>query len=205
VFIIHSYKALVLRQKLKLEQAHASAYILRDLDFIEYTHTLPNTLVRYTKHNDWCFSLDLQDGYYAVGIREHDRDFFTVNYGGRLLRLACLPMGWNASPYVFCMSMRPMIRYLRSPLLAMGNPKTPSRINLRGQKWKGLKLLPFLDDYLFLSKSKEQARIDRNHVENTLNRLGLARNVKKAFWEPVQVLEHLGLEIDTLKGEFRAP
>lgn len=157
------------------------------------------------KQNDWCFSLDLQDGYYAVGIREQDRDFFTVNYRGRLLRLACLPMGWNASPYVFCMLMRPMIRYLRSPLLAMGNPKTPSRKNLRGQKWKGLKLLPFLDDYLFLSKSKEQALTDRNHVENTLNRLGLARNVKKGFWEPVQVLEHLGLEIDTLKGEFRAP
>jgi hypothetical protein len=107
------------------------------------------------KQNDWCFSLDLLNEYDAVGIREQDRDFFTVNYRGRLLRLACLPMGWNASPYVFCMSTRAMIRYLRSPLLAMGNPKTPSKKNLRGRKWKGLKLLPFLDDYCIFFYQKQ--------------------------------------------------
>jgi hypothetical protein len=101
--------------------------------------------------------------------------------------------------------MRPLIRYLRSPLLARGHPKTPCKKNLRSQKWKGLRLLPFLDDYLFLSTSKKQALSDRSHVEKTLNLLGLARNVTKGYWEPVQVLEHLGLEIDTVKGEFRAP
>jgi hypothetical protein len=29
---------------------------------------------------DYCISLDLADGYYTLGIREEDRDFFTVNY-----------------------------------------------------------------------------------------------------------------------------
>jgi hypothetical protein len=29
-------------------------------------------------------SLNLHDGYYALGIREEDRDFFTVNYRGDL-------------------------------------------------------------------------------------------------------------------------
>jgi hypothetical protein len=37
--------------------------------------------------------LDLADGYYTLGIREEDRDFFTVNYRGELWHLACLPMG----------------------------------------------------------------------------------------------------------------
>ena len=107
-----------------------------------------------TQRNDWCFSLDLQDGYYAVGIREQDRDYFTVNYRGRLLRLACLPMGWNASPYVFCMLMRPLVRYLRSPLLARGNPTKPTRKRLRNVKERGLRLLPFLDDFLFLAGTR---------------------------------------------------
>eukprot|EP00873_Tetraselmis_striata_P005720 jgi/Tetstr1/425984/TSEL_016333.t1 len=37
--------------------------------------------------------MDLQDGFYAVGIAPEDRDFFTVDYRGTLYRLAGLPMG----------------------------------------------------------------------------------------------------------------
>ena len=114
-------------------------------------------------------------------------------------------MGWNASPYVFCTLMQPLVRYLRSPLLATGLPTVPCKKNLRTQKWKGLRLLPFLDDYLFLASTYAEAISARTHVQSTLDRLGLSRNEKKGYWEPVQVLEHLGLEIDTRKGEFRAP
>jgi hypothetical protein len=38
-------------------------------------------------------SFDLTDGYYTLGIREEDIDFFTENYRGALYRLAGLPMG----------------------------------------------------------------------------------------------------------------
>jgi hypothetical protein len=31
---------------------------------------------------DFSVSLDLADGYYTLGIREEDRDFFTVTYKG---------------------------------------------------------------------------------------------------------------------------
>jgi hypothetical protein len=44
-------------------------------------------------HGDYFVSLDPADGYYTLGIREEDRDFFTVNYMVKLWRLACLPMG----------------------------------------------------------------------------------------------------------------
>ena len=46
---------------------------------------------------DYFVSLDLTDGYYTLGIREKDRNFFTVNYRGELWRLECLPMGWSGS------------------------------------------------------------------------------------------------------------
>eukprot|EP00873_Tetraselmis_striata_P025549 jgi/Tetstr1/445813/TSEL_033454.t1 len=38
------------------------------------------------------------DGFYAVGIAPEDRDYFTVNYRGKLYRLVGLPMGWSMSP-----------------------------------------------------------------------------------------------------------
>jgi hypothetical protein len=49
--------------------------------------------LRHLSRPGACFvSLDLANGYYTLGIREEDRNFFTVNYMGELWRLACLPM-----------------------------------------------------------------------------------------------------------------
>jgi hypothetical protein len=33
-----------------------------------------------SRAGDYFVSLDLADGYYTLGIREEDRDFFTVDY-----------------------------------------------------------------------------------------------------------------------------
>jgi hypothetical protein len=54
-----------------------------------------------TRAGDWIVSFDLADGYYTLGIREEDIDFFTVNYCGTLYRLAGLAMGWKCSSYYF--------------------------------------------------------------------------------------------------------
>jgi hypothetical protein len=35
-------------------------------------------------------SFDLADGYYTLGIREEERDFFTVDYRGTMYKLAGL-------------------------------------------------------------------------------------------------------------------
>eukprot|EP00873_Tetraselmis_striata_P007235 jgi/Tetstr1/427499/TSEL_017625.t1 len=46
-----------------------------------------------TAPGDYMLSMDLQDGFYAVVIAPEDRDYFPVNYRGKLYRLAGLPMG----------------------------------------------------------------------------------------------------------------
>ena len=67
---------------------------------------------------------------------------------------------------------------------------------------KGLRVLPYMDDFLFLCNSYEEALESRCYVEAILDLLGLRRNVKKAQWEPVQQLKHLGLGVDSVKGQF---
>jgi hypothetical protein len=52
-----------------------------------------------SRPGDYFISLDLTRGYYTLGIREEDRDYFTVNDRGSMWRLACLPMGWSGSAY----------------------------------------------------------------------------------------------------------
>lgn len=162
-----------------------------------------------TKRGDYMFSFDMQDGYYALGIQAEHQEYFTVNYRGQLYQLCGLPMGWSASPYYFCRLMHQMVRYLRNPAMAgeraLRRPANPKRKKLRGARWKGARILPFVDDFLFIASSHAQAMSLRQRVGTLLDKLGLARNPKKGHWEPTQVLVHLGMEIDLANGVFRAP
>eukprot|EP00873_Tetraselmis_striata_P033247 jgi/Tetstr1/453511/TSEL_040480.t1 len=155
--------------------------------------------------------MDLADGYYALGIRKEDRDFFTVNYRGELWRLARLPMGWTCSSYYFCKLTVASTDYMRTPMkrrdqaLPPTAPSKPTRRFLRNTRWRGERLLPYMDDFLFLADSREAALELRVRLNTSLDRLGLLRNPNKGVWEPTQVGPHLGLIVDLQRGEFRAP
>jgi hypothetical protein len=161
-------------------------------------------------------SFDLADGYYTLGIRKEDMDFFTVNYRGTLYRLAGLPMVWKCSKYYFCRLTEVFIRHLCEPLPnpTGHNPRlatnqqptrpTPFRRYLRNSRWRGARLLPYMEDFLFFADSRDAALQLRNNVACLLGRLGLGRNPKKGHWEPTQICEHLGLRIDTTTSTFRA-
>eukprot|EP00873_Tetraselmis_striata_P003432 jgi/Tetstr1/423696/TSEL_014330.t1 len=78
--------------------------------------------LRACYRSDWFVSMDLADGYYALGIREEDHDFFTVNYRGELWRLACLPMGWTCSSYYLSLELRVRLDTLLDRLGLLRNP-----------------------------------------------------------------------------------
>eukprot|EP00873_Tetraselmis_striata_P019739 jgi/Tetstr1/440003/TSEL_028364.t1 len=98
--------------------------------------------LRYlAKRGDWAFSSDMQDGYYALGLREDVRDFFTINVRGTMWRFAA-PMA----------GLRPRVE-----------------------------------------------------VERVWGRMGLAKHPTKAHPEPTQQLQHLGMDLDLVTMQFRAP
>ena len=173
--------------------------------------------LRYlARRGDFMISFDLADGYYACGVAAEDRDYFTfeipqalaqaAGLPGTVVRLCGLPMGWSLSPYYFVKLMEPVVRYLRSPqCFRQQEPRRVTRRQLRHQRWRGVRMLPFMDDYLFMCSTYQDALRLRDRLDGLLDSLGLARNPKKGQWEPVQVLQHLRLLVDTKRGEFRAP
>lgn len=197
------------------------------------------------REGDWMVSLDLQDGFYAVGIHPEDRQYLTFEVEGYgVLQFAALPMGLSCSPYVFCKVMRTFVRALRSPLApsaaAVSHPLRASagasgaahrprlhsarralpalRKLLRGSprvtelgdlvpRWgrlmeTGLRVLPYMDDFLVLCETEQAALEAREYVDAVLGVLGLRRNASKGVWQPAQVVKHLGLGVDTKRGIF---
>ena len=182
-------------------------------------------LQRLARRGDWMVSFDLKDGYHAVGIHEEHRRYMTFalppapgsppGAPPRYIRCAALPFGWLASPYIFTKVMRVMVRMLRAPGAATFERlrrRTASgraamlRLGSRGDPWvRGMRVLPYVDDFLALAATREEALRCRERIEYVLNRLGITRHPEKGYWEPTQRLEHLGLEVDTEAGLFLIP
>ena len=151
---------------------------------------------------DYMFSMDLADGFYALGIAPEYRDFFTFEYQGELWRLSALPMGWSLSPYYFCTLMDVMVRHLRG---AHSSARFRSTARSRKRRQVGARVLPYVDDFLFIAHSLAAALRLRTRVEALLSALGMSRNPKKGQWEPTQDIIHLGMRVDLAAGKFYAP
>eukprot|EP00873_Tetraselmis_striata_P017506 jgi/Tetstr1/437770/TSEL_026424.t1 len=141
-----------------------------------------------------------------MGIAPSDRDYFTVKIRGTLYRLCGLPMGWSLSPYYFTTFTMAFVKHLRSPT----TPATPgnvprSRRLLRRGRWRGARILPYVDDFLLFVSSEPEALELRQRVADLPDIMGLLRSPAKGLWEPVQYGQHLGVGIDTATGYFYAP
>jgi len=66
----------------------------------------------------------------------------------------------------------------------------------------GLRVLPYMDDFLLLCRSLEEALRARSYADALMGLLGLARNPNKGVWDPAQVVQHLGLGVDAKRGLF---
>jgi len=198
------------------------------------------SLRHLAQQGDWMVSMDLTDGFHAVGIHEDHQAYLSFQALGRTYSFQVLPFGWSGSPAVFCRVMETLTRALRSPdvptrhgqatsllralhqaetvrvralsplskRLEQRTPPLP-RVQGRGSETAvqlpPMRVLPYMDDYLAVFSSREEAFQGVARIKATLAWLGLDANEKKCHWEPTQRLRHLGLEVDTQRGLFLVP
>ena len=133
---------------------------------------------------DWMISCDLENGYYHVGLHEQHRRFITTIINGTAVRFCALPFGLSTAPRVFTKFMRPVVAALRG---------------------RGLRMLQYLDDSLFMHPSRSALQRTAIDVDNLFTSLGLVRKLSKGCWTPTQQLKHLGIVIDTQRSLFLVP
>jgi hypothetical protein len=170
------------------------------------------SLRRTARRNDWMFSFDLADGYHCVGIDPRDQHYMTFILNGQAFSAAALPFGYHRSPQIFSKVMRTLVKYLRAPNRAHETSFVTHRIRLRRARGAshrtkviGVRCLPYLDDFMFMVQGRREAYRIREWVGLTLERLGLQRQPAKGHWRPTQVLDHLGLRVDTRRGLYLVP
>ena len=128
-------------------------------------------------------SFDLESGYHHIGIHQSDRRYLGFELAGRFFHCAALPFGLASAPRVFTKVMRAMVAHWRG---------------------RGVRCLPYLDDFLFCFADRATAEKAAGEIEATLLRLGLSRNTAKGQWVPTQTIDHLGVRIDSVAMRFLA-
>ena len=148
-----------------------------------YMKVLPFKMLQ-TKHiiqsigqREWFATIDLKDAYFHVRIWPGHRHFLRFAFQGQAYQFRVLPFGLSLSPRVFT-------RVVAAALYPL--------------QLSGLKVLPYLDDWLIVAPSRSQVVSDTEKVMSHVQHLGFRLNLKKCNLEPRQQTAFLGLVLDSV-------
>lgn len=141
-------------------------------------HMLTTAVVqRVVCPGEWFTTIDLKDAYFHVPIAAHHQPFLRFAFQGHHYQFRVLPFGLSLSPRVFTRCVAAAL----APLQA-----------------GGMKVLPYLDDWLVCAPSRAQVMRDTNRLMLHVSRLGLKVNVAKSCLVPTQRAAYLGLVLDSV-------
>ena len=133
---------------------------------------------------DWMTKLDLQDAFHHLPIHPKAKPFFRFQWKDTLYEWQAVPFGYRDAPRVFTRVMRAVATAARQ---------------------LGIRLIVYMDDILILSHSQEQAIKDRDTVLQLLQLFGWSLNIKKCHFIPTQLIDFLGVMVDSVKMLFFLP
>lgn len=121
--------------------------------------------------------LDLKDTYFTVPVWKGHQKFLRFTWKKSLWEFAGLQFGLASAPKTFTKLVKPVVATL----------------------WNlGICLVIYLDDLLILAYSEQSARLHLATAMNLLESLGFIINPKKSVLTPVQIIEFLGMSVDSV-------
>ena len=133
------------------------------------------------RQGDWMASIDLAEAYLQVPVHLDSRRFLRFVAQGNVYQFSALCFGLSTAPQVFSRVMAPVSAILHS--------------------W-GIRMRRYLDDWLVQSSSCESLLRDLRVVLDLCHELGIVVNPAKSHLVPSQVVQYLGVVVDS--QSFRA-
>ena len=121
-------------------------------------------------------NIDLKDAYLSVPVHETSRKFLRFIWKGTCYQFKALPFGLCSAPRIFTKALKPVAAFLRR---------------------KVIRVLIYLDDFLLLAATVEEAVKNIQLVVSLLQSLGFTINLKKSLLIPTQAITFLGFQIDS--------
>ena len=131
----------------------------RFLKVLPFDMLTPSDTLRVVARGEWFTTVDLRDAYFHVPIAPRHQHFLRFAFRGRHFQFRVLPFGLSLSPRVFT-------RVVAAALAPL-------------QK-QGMKVLPYLDDWLICAPSQSQAARDTARLLLHAARLGRTVNFVKS-------------------------
>ena len=150
---------------------------------MEGIHTVKDLL----RQGDWLAKVDLKDAFFSVPIGHQHRKFLRFIFKGKkgkTYQFNCLPFGLSSAPWVFTKTLKPVLAVLRE---------------------RGVRLIAYIDDIQILAESRDLIQDQVTGMLYLLECLGFIVNRKKSILNPTQVIEFLGLSVDSIAMELRLP
>ena len=147
--------------------------------FVDVSHfqmeTIQSVLLS-VRQDDWMASIDLKEAYLQVPVHPDSRPFLRFVSEGHTFQFKALCFGLSMAPQVFSRVMAPFSAILHS--------------------W-GIRMRRYLDDWLVQLSFRESLLRDLQTVLGFCHELGVVINREKSHLVPSQVVQYLGVVINS--------
>jgi hypothetical protein len=156
-------------------------------DFLVYRHFkmegLP-TLKHLIREGDWMVKIDLKDAYLTVPVNGNFHEYLQFLWAGEVFQFTSLCFGLASAPWAFTKLLKPVVALLRT---------------------LGFRVVIYLDDLMIVNQCKSEILKQYRFIRILLQVLGFVINEEKSVGTPSQVMEFLGLIVNTITLSFRLP
>ena len=152
-------------------------------EFVHFTRFKMETVASVllsVREGDFLASVDLKDEYFQTPIRPSSRKLLRFTLEGTVYQFKALCFGLLTAPQVFTRVFAAVSAWAHS---------------------HGIRLLRYLDDWLILASSEQEAKQSIQSLLSFCRTLGIVINEKKLDLVPSQTAKYLGMTIDTEAGK----